>query len=30
MNLSVSLLLQQIAEMVENHISSVAARCQLL
>lgn len=30
MNLSVSLLLQQIAEMVENHISIVAARCQLL
>lgn len=30
MNLSVSLLLLQTAEMVENHISSVAARWRLL
>lgn len=30
MNLSVSLLLLQIAEMVETHVSSVAVRCQLL
>jgi len=29
-NLSVSLLLLQIAEMVENHISSAALRCRLL